>query len=79
MDAACSLFALARIGKDLCKLTELPDVHNIVFIFQDRSLVVVYIQIVRCAKDGHDTRKTCGPSLAVHAITSVLSFVRPDN
>lgn len=58
---------------------ELSDVHDIVLVLQDRSLVIVYVEVVRGREDGHHTRKACGPCLAVHSIASILGFVGPDN
>jgi hypothetical protein len=61
------------------KLTELPDVHDIVLVLQNSSLVVVHIQVVRCAEDGHHTREASRPSLPVHAVSSILGFVRAND
>src|SRR5690349_10217547 len=57
------------------KLTELSDVHDVVLILQNSSLVVVHIQVIGRAEDGHHAREASGPSLSVHAVPSVLSFV----
>jgi hypothetical protein len=62
-----------------CKLTKLPDVHNIVLVLQNGCLVVVHIQVVRSAEDSHDTWKTSRPSLPVHAVSGILSLVRANN
>jgi hypothetical protein len=56
-------------------LTKLPDVHDVVLILQHSSLVVIHIQIIWCAEDGHHARETGGPSLPVHAVTGILGFV----
>lgn len=57
------------------QLTELPDVHNVVLVLQDSRLIIVHVEVVRCAEDGHHARKTCRPSLPVHAVSSILSLV----
>lgn len=54
---------------------ELPNVHDVVFILQNGGFVVVYIQIVRSAENGHDTGKPCSASLAIHAVACILSFM----
>ena len=61
------------------KLTELPDVHDVVLVLQDSSLVVVHIKIVRRAEDCHDTGEAGSPCLSVHAVASILRFVRSNN
>lgn len=33
---------------------ELTNVHDVVFVFEDSGLVVVHVEIVGSAKDGHD-------------------------
>ena len=58
---------------------ELSDVHDIVLVLQDRSLIVVHVEVVRGGEDGHHTRKACRPCLAVHSIASILSFMGPDD
>lgn len=57
------------------KLTKLPDVHDVVLVLQNGSLVVVHIEIIGRTEDGHDARETSRPSLPVHAVSSVLGFV----
>lgn len=56
-------------------LTELTNVHDIVLILENSSLVVVDIQVVGCTEDSHDTRESSSSGLAVHAVSSVLGFV----
>jgi hypothetical protein len=60
-------------------LTELPDVHYVVLVLQDGGLVVVHVQVVRRAEDGHDTGEARGPRLPVHAVSGILGFVRANN
>jgi hypothetical protein len=60
-------------------LTELTNVHDIVLVLENSSLVVVDVQVVGCTEDGHDAREPSSPGLAVHAVTSVLSFVCTDD
>jgi len=47
---------------------ELSDVHNVILILQHRGFVVIDVQIIWSREDGHDGRKLCCSSLAVHAI-----------
>ena len=60
-------------------LTKLTNVHDVVLVFQNGSLVVVDIQVVWSTEDCHDTREAGGPGLAVHAVSGVLSFVCANN
>lgn len=60
-------------------LTELTNVHDIVLILENGSLVVVDIEVVGCTEDGHDTRESSCPGLAVHAVSSILSLVCANN
>lgn len=57
----------------------MPNVHNIVFVFQDCRLIVVHVEVVGCTEDGHNTREASRPRLPVHAIASILSFMGPDD
>lgn len=61
------------------KLTELSNVHNIVLVLEHCSLVVVYIQIVGCTENRHDTGETSCPCLPVHSVASILGLVCTDN
>jgi hypothetical protein len=65
--------------KKTSRLTELSNVHNIVLILQNGGFVVVYIQVVRRAENGHNTREAGSPSLSVHAVSGVLRFVGSDD
>ena len=58
---------------------ELPDVHDIILVLQDRGLVVVDIEIVGRTEDGHDAREAGRPCFSVHAVASILCFVRTDD
>ena len=58
---------------------ELPDVEDIALVLQDSGFVVVDIEVVRGAEDGHDAGEAGSSGLAVHAITSILSFVGSDD
>jgi hypothetical protein len=59
-----------------CKeLTELTNVHDIVLVLENSSLVVVDVQVVGCTEDGHDAREPSSPGLAVHAVSSILSLM----
>ena len=61
------------------RAVELSNVHNIVLILEYSRLVVVYIEVVGCAEDGHDTREACRPRLSVHPVPSILSLVRAND
>lgn len=63
------------ICASLSKLTELSNVHDIVLVLQNRSLVVIHVEVIRCAEDGHHTRETSRPRLPVHSVTGILGFV----
>ena len=58
---------------------ELSDVHDVVFILQHRGLVVVYVKVIGCAENGHDTGESRRPRFSVHAITGVLGFMGSNN
>ena len=47
---------------------ELSDVHDIVFVLQHSSLVVVHIQIIGRRKNGNQWGETCRLTFSVHAI-----------
>lgn len=58
---------------------ELSDVHDIVLVLEHGGFVVVDIEIIGCREDGHDTGETRCPSLSIHSVTSILSFVGANN
>ena len=58
---------------------ELSDVHDIVLVFENRSLVVVHVEVVWRTEDCHDTRETSCPCFPVHSISSILGLVRADD
>jgi hypothetical protein len=58
---------------------ELSDVHDVVLVLQNRSLVVVYVKVVWRAEDGHDTGETSCPCFPVHSVSSILRFVRTND
>lgn len=47
----------------------LPNVHDIVFVFDRRSFVVVYIEVVWCREDCHEGGKACCTPFAVHSVS----------
>jgi hypothetical protein len=57
----------------------LSDVHDVVLILQNSSLIVIHIQVVGGAEYGHNTRESCSPSFAVHTISGILGFVGTNN
>ena len=54
---------------------ELPDIHDVVLIFQHGSFVVVHIEVVRSTEDRHHTGETGRPRLSIHAVTGILRLV----
>ena len=58
---------------------ELPNVHDVVFVFEHCGFVVVDIEIVGGAEDCHDTGKACRPRLTIHAVPGILRFVRAND
>jgi hypothetical protein len=61
------------------RLTKLSDIHDIVLILQDCSLVIVNVEIVGCAKDGHNTGEAGCARLAIHPVAGILSFMRSND
>ncbi len=59
--------------------TKLPNVHHVVLVLQHGRLVVVDIQVIGRAEDGHDARKPRCSRLAIHPISRVLGFMRTDD
>ena len=57
---------------------ELPDVHDIIFVLEDCSLVVIHVEIVWCGENRHDRREACCSCLLVHSIPGILSLVCSD-
>ena len=58
---------------------ELSNIHHVVLVLQDRGFVVVYVEVIGCAKDGHDTWEARRSSLPIHPVTSILSLVRAND
>ena len=58
---------------------ELSNVHHVVLILEDRSLVVVHIKIVGRTKYRHDAREASRSGLAIHSIPSILCFMCPND
>jgi len=54
---------------------KLPDIHDVVLIFQNSSFVIVDIKIIRSRKDGHYSRELGCASFAVHAIAMTRKLV----
>lgn len=57
------------------KLTELPDIHDIVFVLENSSLVVINIKVVWRTEDGHNTGEPSRPGLPVHSVARILGLV----
>ena len=58
---------------------ELSDIHDVVFVFQDCSFVVIHIEVVGRAEDRHNAWKACRAGLAIHSVPSILGFVGTDD
>ena len=58
---------------------ELPDVHDVVLVFEDGGLVIVNVEVVRRTEDGHDTGETSGPCFPIHSVSSILCLVRTND
>lgn len=54
---------------------ELPNVHDVILVLENSSLVVVYVEVVRRTEDGHDTGETSSPCFPIHSVSSILRFV----
>ena len=54
---------------------ELPDVHDITFVLEHRSFVVIHVKVVGGREDGHDRGEASRLCFAVHAISSILGLV----
>lgn len=48
---------------------ELPDIHDVAFVLEDGSFVVVDIKIVGGGEDGHNGWKPSCFRLSIHAIS----------
>jgi hypothetical protein len=49
---------------------ELANVHDVVLVLEDRSLVVVDVEVVGSREDGHDRGESSRLGLAVHPVTA---------
>ena len=58
---------------------ELSDIHHVILVLEHCGFVVVDIEVVRCAEDGHNTRESCCSCLPIHTISSVLCFMGSDD
>jgi hypothetical protein len=54
---------------------ELSDVHDIVFVAEHSTLVVVGIQIVRCTEDSDDCGEARALTLQMHSIAAHSEYV----
>lgn len=61
------------------RAVELSDVHDVVFVLENGSLVVVDVEIVGSAEDGHYTGKPGCSSFAIHAVPGILGLVSSNN
>jgi len=58
---------------------ELPDIHDVAFVFQHCRFVIIYIEVIWGGENGHHGWKTCRLGFAVHAVSSILGLVCPDD
>ena len=61
------------------KRTKLPDIHDIVLIFQNSRLVVVHIKVIGRRKDSHDARESSCLGLPIHPVPCILCLMRTDD
>ena len=47
---------------------ELPNVHHVGLVLENRRLIVIHVEIVRCRENCHHRRKSSCLGLAVHAV-----------
>lgn len=50
---------------------ELTDVHDVTFVLEHRSFVVVNVEVIRSREDGHHRRESCRLRFTVHPITEI--------
>lgn len=58
---------------------ELSDVHDVILVLENGSLVVVHVEVVGRTEDCHDAGETSCPRFPVHSVSSILCFVRTDD
>jgi hypothetical protein len=51
------------------RAVELPDIHDVTFVFEHRRFVVVNIEVIWSREDSHDGREACRFGFAIHAIS----------
>lgn len=61
------------------KRTKLPDIHDIILIFQNSRLVVVHIKVIGRRKDSHDARESSCLGLPIHPVPCILCLMRTDD
>lgn len=61
------------------RAVKLPNIHDVVFVLQYSSLIVVHVEVVGSREDGHDTGETGCPRLAVHTVPCVLGLMGSDD
>ncbi len=57
------------------RAVELTDVHEVVVVLEDGTLVCVNVAVVGSREQGDDGGEVCGVSLAVHLVPINLSFM----
>ena len=57
----------------------LPDGNVLVCVFEDRTAVVIGVQVVRGRKYGNDRRELLRRCFPVHSVTRVLCFMPPEH
>jgi hypothetical protein len=61
------------------RTVELPDIHDIVLVFENRRLVVVDVEVIWCREYRHDRREAGCFGFPIHPVASVLSLVCTDD
>lgn len=61
------------------RAVELSNIHHVILVLEHRCFVIVDIEVIGRAEDGHHTGESCRPGLAIHPITCILSLVCSNN
>ena len=64
-------YTIHEIGKPIRvrSAIELSNVHDVIFVLQNRCFIVVHVEIIWRREDGHDSRKLSSSSFTIHAVT----------
>ena len=54
------------------RTVKLTDIHHVVLVFQNGSLVIVHVEIVGSGEDGDQTWKARALALLVHTVAEMI-------